>query len=170
MIAVACCDLAGAVGKDGGLAVEDERDMRVFRELTTGGALIMGRRTHENIVSRAGGTLSDRSHVVLTTRGADEVSLADEDDVTLAGHAAAALRRASNRADEVFCVGGVSCWETMLPACDELWLTIVHRRVDGADAFFPDWRPSDHGWLNTGGFGYAGDIEWRKYRRRRASA
>jgi dihydrofolate reductase len=108
----------GCIGRAGDLPWHIPQDLRHFKRLTMGRPVIMGRVTYEGIVARLGGPLPGRENIVLSRRGP---SL----DEALAG-----------REGEVFVAGGAQIYALALPRADRIYLTRVHREVDG-DAFFP---------------------------------
>lgn len=63
MIAIAAVDRNFGIGKNGRLPAEIPADLRRFRSLTTGGVVIMGRKTYEGLPKRP---LPGRENIVLT--------------------------------------------------------------------------------------------------------
>ena len=55
------------IGKDGKLPWYIPEDLKRFKRLTTGHAVLMGRRTFESIVERLGKPLPERRNVVLSS-------------------------------------------------------------------------------------------------------
>jgi dihydrofolate reductase len=160
------------IGADGALPWHLPEDLRRFRELTRGHAVVLGRLTHESIVARLGRPLPGRTSVVVSSRGpaaagaggAVAVSTAA---VAWAGSVADGMTaaRAAETAGEVFVLGGASVYEQALPEVDQVYLTRVHREVAG-DTRMPA------GWLD--GFelverehrpGPDGGFSWEEYRR-----
>ncbi len=136
-ILVAVSD-TGVIGRDGGLPWRLSADLRRFRRLTTGHAIVMGRKTYESI----GRPLPERTNIVVT-RQADFTA----EDVVVAGDIDAALRRAREAHgpdDEVFVVGGAEIYRQTLDRADRLYLTRVHTDI-GGDTYLPpidfaQWR------------------------------
>ena len=105
--------------------------MARFRELTTGHAVVMGRRTWDSLPERFR-PLPGRRNVVVTrnaewsAEGAERAHSLDE-----------ALQRLEGE-DRVFVIGGAEIYGAALPLADELLLTEIDLEVDG-DTFFPEW-------------------------------
>lgn len=122
------------IGRDGALPWHIPEDMRRFRRLTTGHALLVGRRTFESVVDQFGGPLPERRMAVLTSRGEvpgyPEVEAYPSVDEALEG-----------LADEeiVFVGGGETVFRQLLPEADRLELTLVEGE-HGGDTFFPPWE------------------------------
>jgi len=131
-----------AVARNGIIGVKNRlpwrlpEDMRRFRALTTGHAVVMGRRTWESI----GKPLPGRQNIIVTHRmprstpGVEFAASLDE-----------ALARV-RLPDPVFIIGGETLYREALPRADLLYLTEIDRDF-GGDARFPDfdrtrWRES----------------------------
>ena len=139
----------GVIGVDGGMPWHLPDELALFKELTVGHVLVMGRRTYESV----GRPLPGRTTIVVTGnpdwRGADGVLRA----ATLAE----ALELAATVDPEVFVVGGARVFAEALPLAGRLALTFVEAEPDG-DTYFPavawsEWReiarrPGD-GWTHV---------------------
>ncbi len=125
----------GVIGRDNALPWHLPADLRRFKTLTTGHAIVMGRRTFESI----GRALPDRSTIVVSTNPDYQAP-----GVTTATSLTEALERAQadDPEGEVFVVGGARIYREALPLADRLYMTVVHARVEG-DVRFPPWNPSD---------------------------
>ena len=102
-------------------------DFRHFKELTTGHAVVMGRRTFQGI----GRPLPGRQNIVLTR---DPSYTADGVDV------AHSLDEAIGQAkdDNVFVIGGAKVFEEALPLATRIYETRVHAPAAGDVLFDPD--------------------------------
>ena len=129
------------IGLEGGLPWHFPEDLKRFRRLTAGHAVIAGRATHESIVRRLGHPLPERTTIVLTRqsgcRDSEEVRYRSglEDGLV---EARAAER--SRGGDEVFVIGGADVYIQALPSVDRVYLTRVKGMYDG-DCRLPE------GWL-----------------------
>lgn len=134
----------GVIGKDGGLPWHLPDDLRHFKRVTMGHAVIMGRRTFDSL----GRALPGRRNIVIT-RQADWTASGAERAESLA----AALEAAAP-GDAAMVIGGAEIFAQALPLADRIELTEVHSHPEG-DTLFPhldrgDWeevaredRPSD---------------------------
>jgi dihydrofolate reductase len=115
-----------AIGKDGKLPWHIPEDLRRFKRLTSGHAVLMGRGTWESL----GRPLPGRRNVVLSSGAVPGVeSYASLDDSL----------RALEESDKVFVIGGGAVYAQIIDRADELYLTLVDREVD-ADTFFPPYE------------------------------
>jgi dihydrofolate reductase len=143
----------GVIGADGRLPWRLPEDMALFRDLTMGGTVVMGRRTWESLPERFR-PLPGRTNVVLTS---DPEWSAD--GAVRAGSVAEVL----DRHDVAWVIGGGAVYGAFLPHADRLVVTEVDLDVDGdtwAPAIGPEWartgRTPDEGWAASAtGLGYA---------------
>ncbi len=128
----------GVIGRDGGLPWRLSADLRRFKRLTMGHAILMGRKTWESI----GRPLPGRTSIVIS--GQADYSPGHE-EVLVASSVEQALEMADGCGkDEAFVIGGAQIYSTTLPHADRLLITRVQAEVEG-DVFFPEvawdqWR------------------------------
>jgi len=142
----------GVIGADNKLPWRLPEDLRRFRALTLGHAVIMGRKTWESL-PRA---LPERQNIVVTRQYG---YAADGADVVPSFAAALGCVRMP---EPVFCIGGGEIYRAALPFATTLHLTEIARNFDG-DARFPpferdDWRETArevHPPDQPNGFAYA---------------
>jgi dihydrofolate reductase len=128
---VAAVARGGVIGRDGGIPWRIPEDMARFRELTTGHAVVMGRKTWESLPDGFR-PLPGRDNVVVTrnlewtAQGADRAG-SFEDALELL-----------HSAPRVFVIGGGEIYAAALPFADELLLTEIDADIEG-DTTFPAW-------------------------------
>ncbi|OOR91316.1 hypothetical protein B0181_03140 [Moraxella caviae] len=132
VVHIVACDRNHCIGKDNQLAWHLPADLQHFKTLTTGGVIVMGRKTFDSL----GRLLPKRSHHVITrdtTWQADGVKVAH----SLADAIAHAKVDAAARGlSEIFIIGGGEIYAQSLALADRLEITRVDLSVDG-DAFYP---------------------------------
>ena len=126
------------IGKDGGMPWHIPEDLKHFRRVTMGHAIIMGRKTHESI----GRPLPRRRNIVIT-RNRDAAFEGCEVAHSLSD--AIAMARDGGD-DEPRIVGGGAIYELALPLATKLYLSEVELNVEG-DTHFPKYEPSR--WTET---------------------
>ena len=124
----------GAIGKDGKVPWRIPEDMKHFKSVTMGHAIIMGRKTWDEV----GRPLPGRRNLVIS-RNAELVLEGAEIFPTLD----AAIDAARTTDDEPHIIGGSTIYEAAMPLATRIHLTEVHRDVE-ADTFFPFRPPFDH--------------------------
>ena len=131
----------GAIGRDNALPWRLPEDLRRFRALTLGHAVVMGRRTWESI----GRSLPGRTNIVITRdaawrgEGAQSVTGLDE---------ALALAAALHPGLPAMVIGGAQIYALALPVARRIRVTEIDLDVPGADAFFPPLDPAQ--WRRAG--------------------
>lgn len=116
-----------AIGKDNRLLWHLSDDLKRFKALTTGHAVIMGRKTFDSLPR---GPLPNRRNIVLT-HNADF----HPEGVEVVHSVGAAFDRV--RTDtETFIMGGAAIYELFLPFVQRLYVTRIHHDFEG-DVFFP---------------------------------
>jgi dihydrofolate reductase len=114
------------IGKDGKLPWHISDDLKRFKRLTSGHAILMGRRTYESL----GQPLPHRRNVVLTSRPIPGVETYPSLPEAL---------NALKDQERVFVIGGGNVFSQLIEHADALYLTHVERDVQG-DVFFPPYE------------------------------
>ena len=130
LVLIAAVGADGAIGKGGQLPWHLSEDLKRFRRLTTGHAVIMGRKTYDSI----GKPLPKRTNVVVSRAGREWA-----ESVVAAPSFEAALQAAYAVDSSPFVIGGGEIYRLALPLATRLELTLVEQAVPGADAHFPDY-------------------------------
>ncbi len=121
----------GVIGKDNRLPWHIPGDLRRFKALTMGSAMIMGRKTFDSLP----GILPGRRHIVMTRDPDWQV-----EGVEVAHDVDTAIRVAGD--DPISVIGGAAIFELFEPIADKIELTEVIAEVDG-DVSMPDLRSSE---------------------------
>lgn len=108
-------------------------DLKRFKAITTGHAVIMGKRTYESLPKRP---LPNRRNIVLSDDCTDCFEGAET-----AGSIEAVIALCEPEAEN-FVIGGGMVYKQFLPMADKLYLTRVHRSYE-ADVFFPEIDPDE---------------------------
>jgi dihydrofolate reductase len=117
-------------------------EQAMFKALTIGHVLVMGRRTYDSI----GRPLPGRTTVVVTRQPDWQPGGGPFEQVIVAPDVERALARAAEIDDEVFVVGGGEIYDLAMPHADRLVISWVDQEPAG-DALFPafsddDWTPA----------------------------
>jgi dihydrofolate reductase len=115
------------IGRDGGLPWHLPSDMRHFRELTTGGTVVMGRKTYTSIPEKFR-PLPERRNIVLSRDAAFRAPGAE-----VVSSFAAALDACGR---DCFVIGGGATYAEALDDAERVVATEVAEEVEG-DTFFP---------------------------------
>ncbi|MDB4935902.1 MAG: Dihydrofolate reductase [Labilithrix sp.] len=122
----------GAIGKDGKVPWRIPEDLKHFKNVTMGHAIVMGRKTWDEV----GRPLPGRRNLVVSRQpglvlaGAEVFPTLD-----------AAIAAARTTDAEPHVIGGSTIYEAAMPLATRIHLTEVHRKVE-ADTFFPPFDRS----------------------------
>ncbi|MDR1225629.1 MAG: dihydrofolate reductase [Prevotellaceae bacterium] len=125
------------IGKNNRLLWHIPEDLKHFKQITSGHAVIMGRKTFDSI----GRYLPNRQNIVITRNAGLRI-----EGVQCVPSLQAALEVAQG--SEVFIIGGESIYREALPLAHKLYVTHV-QAAPAADTFFPaiaesDWQIVDN--------------------------
>ncbi|MGI9338228.1 MAG: dihydrofolate reductase [Gammaproteobacteria bacterium] len=117
------------IGKGGGLPWHIPEDLRHFRAITMGGALIMGRRTYDSIGKPLPGRLN-----IIVSRQSQTI-----EGCQTATSPTAALDIAKASGKNIFIIGGEQIYRQLLPQATILHLTDLTAAIaiENGDATFP---------------------------------
>lgn len=153
MIIIAAMTYDRVIGRGGKLPWKIPEDLKKFKEVTLGNAVVMGRRTYESI----GKPLPKRTNIVVSA------SLPEQEGITVCRTLEGAIMEAYTKfRDRAFIIGGASIYEQTLPAVSGMYLSFVKKFYKG-DTYFPEF--DRNGW-------YIADVEdhkeflWVNYRRK----
>ena len=101
-------------------------ELKMFKRLTMGHHIVMGRKTYESI----GRLLPGRTTVIVTHQRNYAVPGA------IIAHSLTDAINAAARDDEIFVIGGAEIYAQTLAHCSDLFLSVVQGEPEG-DVFFP---------------------------------
>ena len=128
---IVAADRNWGIGKNNSLLVQIPRDQKIFREMTTGKVVVMGRKTLESLPQKQ--PLANRTNIVLSEnpkfkiKGAIVVHSMDE--------LMEELKKYDD--DDIYIVGGESVYRQLLPYCNTAHVTKIDYTYE-ADAHFPN--------------------------------
>lgn len=135
-----------------------------FRELTTGHTIVMGRKTFESLPN---GALPHRRNIVVSKSlkeidGAEVYPSLEEALRATQGDTLPAPKENTGIAspEEIFIIGGESIYRQALPAARKLYLTLVDKKPEQADTFFPAinnsaWEVTEKEMRNENGLSFS---------------
>lgn len=123
---IVAVDANNGIGYKNQLLCHLPNDLKYFKRVTSGSAVLMGRKTFDSI----GRPLPNRLNLVVSK----SVQQIEGCEVFESIEAAITFAQAQNQAN-FFIIGGDSIYKQALPLCNKLYLTRIHHSFD-ADAFF----------------------------------
>ena len=144
------------IGKNGRIPWDIPGEMSQFRGLTLGNAVVMGRRTFEEI----GRPLPGRKTIVVSASKRFE-----GENVSTVGTLKEALDKADS--ESVYIAGGYGLYNEALPLVNVMYITEVRIFIEGGDTFFPEFDAGDFD--VTIGDTYGDDVKYTRtvYRRKK---
>ena len=140
------------IGCDGKIPWHLPKDLRFFKRITAGHAIVMGRKTWESL----GSPLPGRRNIIMSrtmppVEGAEIVR-------SVKGLSALELTGST------YIIGGEEIYRLLLPWCSTIYLTVLHQSPEG-DASFPSFEIDfpNMSLLES----MPGVAEWRLYTRRK---
>lgn len=153
-----------AIGYQNRLLYHLPSDMVRFRELTTGHTIVMGRKTFESLPN---GALPHRRNIIVSKSlkeidGAEVYPSLEEALRAAQGDTLPAPKENTGIAspEEIFIIGGESIYRQALPAARKLYLTLVDKKPEQADTFFPAinnsaWEVTEKEMRNENGLSFS---------------
>ena len=126
LVLVLALGIGGALGKDGKVPWRIPEDMKHFKAMTIGHAIIMGRRTWDE----CGKPLPERRNIVISRSLGDH----DLDGAEVVRSLEEALAKAKETDPEPRVIGGAQIYVAAVPLATKIYLTEVHRAAE-ADTF-----------------------------------
>lgn len=152
---IVAIDRNNAIGHNGDMLYHLSADLRRFKRLTMGKALIMGRKTFESLPC---GALPGRRNIVVSRNsswsapGAEVAGSLDE-AFALAGYG------------DVYVIGGGEIYRQSMPYADIIDATVIDAESAEADTFFGDGVPDDFVAVETEDAGTTPAAKFVTYRR-----
>jgi len=131
------------IGEKGELPWNLPHDLKLFRQLTIGKTVLMGRTTYQSI----GKPLAQRRNIVISR------SLAVTQGIELCRTFSEGVNLARSFGHDIFCIGGVEIYRQALPLAERLHISWVDGAFSG-DSLFPEFELSD--WSETDRRSYTG--------------
>ena len=118
----------GVIGKTGHqLPWKISEEIKLFKEVTTGHTIIMGRKTYDSI----GKPLPNRNNIVISR------TVSEIDGVDVCSSLEEAIEKGAALGKEVFVIGGAIIFKDGLEIADRLFLSHIKQSYEG-DVFFPE--------------------------------
>lgn len=111
-------------------------DLKHFKSLTMGHAIVMGRKTYESI----GRPLPGRINIIVTRQ--QSYMIPEAIVVHSIEHALRMCEEHDNGGDESFIIGGEELYRQTLAISQRIYVTEIQSTFEG-DAFFPEIDPSE---------------------------
>ncbi len=137
VVIVAAMTVGGVIGRNGKLPWHIPEELEEFWRITTGGTVVMGRKTWESLPQSVR-PLPERKNVVVTN---------DRNYQAPGAIVVHSLEEACAVSEKVFVIGGASLYEQALRVADYMSLSMIFQPIEG-DTYFPEFSDRDwtYGW------------------------
>lgn len=119
------------IGSDNQLLWHLPKDLKHFKDLTSGHPIIMGRKTYESI----GKALPNRTNIVVSRK-----KNWFQEGILIVGSIKEAVKFAKKIDENIFIIGGGNIYEQTMEIADKLEVTLVKANLE-ADTYFPKISP-----------------------------
>jgi len=126
---IAAISQNNVIGKNNRLLWKLSSDMKIFKKLTTGHHIILGRKTFDSIGAKP---LPNRTNIIISRNLDYHV----ENCETAISLAEALIIAKQNGEEEAFIIGGGEIYKLAMYLADTLYITHVETNIEG-DTFFP---------------------------------
>ena len=116
------------IGRQGDIPWKIPGEQKMFKEITLGHAVIMGRKTYESLAC----PLPGRTNIVVTRQTDFQAP-----GCIIAQNLAGAIKSCPNNENEAFIIGGGLLYHEALVLADRIYLTLIPREIPG-DTYFPE--------------------------------
>lgn len=138
--AIVAVDNNWGIGFNGDLLEHIPEDLKMFKQLTLGHTVVMGRKTWNSLPKAP---LPKRSNIVISNA---QPLIIDKNTLRLPLEDVIEFLEYTN--DEVFIIGGGAIYKELLPFCNRVYVTKIFKDHPNVDTYFPnldalaDWAPA----------------------------
>ncbi len=121
------------IGNQGDIPWKIPGEQKIFKKITMGHTMIMGRKTFEAI----GRALPGRTNIVITRQSDYQAP-----GCKVVHDLKSAIESCPSDESEAFIIGGGQIYKETISTADRIYLTVLPREVSG-DTYFPEFPESD---------------------------
>ena len=121
------------IGRQGRIPWKIPGEQQIFKKITMGHVVIMGRKTFESLDQ----PLAGRTNIIVTRQ-----TVYRADGCIVAHDLSDAIKCCPADEDEAFICGGGQLYHEALPLADRIYLSVLPGKIAG-DTFFPDISPAE---------------------------
>lgn len=136
--AVVCVDQNYGIGSKNDLLAHIPEDMKRFKEITTGGAVVVGRKTYDSLPKKP---LPDRTNIIVTSKVKKKPKIHRDGTIhSNMNYIKAWLIQPEvvNENCGIYVIGGGMIYKELLPLCERVYITKVFHSYEDVDTYFPN--------------------------------
>jgi dihydrofolate reductase len=120
------------IGRDNWLPWDIPEELAMFRRLTSGSTVIMGRKTYESI----GRLMPKRQNIIVS------LTLSSVEGADVCGSVEEAIDLGKKYGKDVFVIGGAQIYRLAIPLVDKMYISYIKKDYEG-DTYFPSFDEND---------------------------
>lgn len=136
--AVVCVDSNYGIGSQNDLLANIPEDMKMFKKITTGGAVVVGRKTYDSLPKKP---LPNRENIIITSK-ADKKPKIQKDGTIYSNmeyiKAWLSKEEVISQNNGIYVIGGGMIYKELLPLCERVYITKVFHAYEDVDTYFPN--------------------------------
>ena len=136
--AIVAVDNDWGIGFNGNLLEHIPEDLKMFKQLTLGHTVVMGRKTWNSLPKAP---LPKRSNIIISST---KPLIMDKNTLRLSLESVIEFLKYTK--DEVFIIGGGTIYKELLPLCDKVYVTKIFKDHPNIDTYFPNLDQMEDEW------------------------
>ena len=134
---VVAVDSNYGIGSNNELLAHIPEDMKHFKEITTGGTVVVGRKTYDSLSKKP---LPNRTNIIITSKA--DVPEVIDDDVLISNMEYIKVWLTDDKLisenNGIYVIGGGMIYKDLLPFCERVYITKILHAYDNVDTYFPN--------------------------------
>lgn len=135
--AIVAVDNNYGIGSKNKLLVHIPEDMKLFKDITSGGTVIIGRKTYESIPNRP---LPNRTNIVITKKAKKRPKFKNNNTLFCNMNYIKSLlsdKEVIENNNGIYVIGGSLIYNELLKYCERVYLTKIFENYNNVDSYFP---------------------------------
>ena len=136
--AIVCVDQNYGIGNKNDLLVHIPEDMKMFKDITTNGTVIMGRKTYDSLPKKP---LPNRNNIIITSKAKKQPKIQKDGAIHSNMDCIKswlANPKVINENSGIYVIGGGMIYKELLQFCERVYITKIFHAYDNVDTYFPN--------------------------------
>lgn len=155
--AIVAVDENYGIGYNNKLLCNLAEDLKHFKNLTTNNIVVMGRKTWDSLPKKP---LPNRTNIVITSSVKD-YEITNSGVIFITMDLFKKSIKKTNEKYNIFVIGGSQIYKELIPYCDYIHLTRIHKSFENVDTYFPELKENEWKLLDVEPTITQGDIEYQ---------
>lgn len=136
--AIVAVDTNYGIGNKDKLLIQIPEDMKHFKEITTKGSIIVGRKTYDTLPNKP---LKDRTNIIVTRKAKKKPKVQEDGSIRSNMRYIKTWLSTEDvikNNNGIYVIGGESIYKELLPLCERVYITKILHAFDEVDTYFPN--------------------------------